>query len=49
MLLWALWLASALLRWLIAGWKSFSHGGRWHLGKKKPMNATIVETSSDPT
>jgi hypothetical protein len=29
MLLWALWLASALLRWLIRGWHAFSQGGRW--------------------
>jgi hypothetical protein len=32
MLLWALWLASALLRWLQTAWQSISHGGRW-LGK----------------
>jgi hypothetical protein len=29
MLLWALWLASALLRWLVWGWRQFSHGGSW--------------------
>ncbi len=29
MLLWALWLASALLRWLVWGWQQFSHGGGW--------------------
>ena len=29
MLLWALWLASALLRWLQTAWLSFSYGGRW--------------------
>jgi hypothetical protein len=29
MLLWALWLASALLKWLQAAWQSFSQGGRW--------------------
>ncbi len=33
MLLWALWLASALLRWLIRGWESFSNGGRIRFGK----------------
>jgi hypothetical protein len=30
MLLWALWLASALLRWLRKGWQSFSAGGIFH-------------------
>lgn len=29
MLLWALWLAFALLRWLQWGWKCFSAGGYW--------------------
>ncbi|MCU0717042.1 MAG: hypothetical protein MUD03_13030 [Pirellula sp.] len=29
MLLWALWLASALIRWLQFGWQSFSYAGRW--------------------
>jgi hypothetical protein len=29
MLLWALWLASALLRWLLWGWQCFSEGGLW--------------------
>lgn len=40
MLLWALWLASALLRWLSNGWKQFSHGGAW---AQKPV------VSSPPT
>ena len=39
MLLWALWLASALLRWLVNGWTAFSHGGRWHFGKPKIVEA----------
>ena len=30
MLLWALWLASALIRWLRTGWQSFSAGGIFH-------------------
>jgi hypothetical protein len=30
MLLWALWLASALIRWLRTGWQSFSSGGIFH-------------------
>ena len=29
MLLWALWLAQALLRWLSWGWQCFSKGGVW--------------------
>lgn len=29
MLFWALWLATALLRWLHNGWNAFSHGGCW--------------------
>jgi len=29
MLLWALWLATALIRWLERAWTAFSQGGRW--------------------
>ena len=29
MLFWALWLASALLRWLATGWSHFTYGGAW--------------------
>lgn len=29
MLLWALWLATAVLRWLTWGWQQYSHGGAW--------------------
>ena len=39
MLLWALWLALALLRWLSWGWQCFSKGGVWKrvaLRKKEP-------------
>jgi hypothetical protein len=39
MLLWALWLASALLNWLKQGWQSFSVGGRW-LHKPKIVKQT---------
>lgn len=38
MLLWALWLASALLRWLQKGWLSFSTGGRWRSPPSKFNN-----------
>ncbi len=29
MLFWALWLASALVRWLNRGWQQFTHGAAW--------------------
>ncbi len=29
MLIWALWIASALLKWLNMGWKAFAKGGYW--------------------
>ena len=32
MLLWALWLAASLLRWLKWGWECFSEGGLWREG-----------------
>ncbi len=42
MLFWALWLASALLRWLQWGWKQFSEGGLW---RQKPK--VVVATSAE--
>lgn len=39
MLLWALWLAAALVRWLRLGWKNSSNGGHF---KKSPPRAKIV-------
>jgi hypothetical protein len=37
MLAWALWLANALVRWLQAGWMSFTRGGAWlKLEEPKP-------------
>jgi hypothetical protein len=42
MLLWALWLAQALLRWLSWGWQCFNKGGLWKravLRKGKPPEA----------
>ena len=35
MLLWALWLAAALVRWLRWGWQSFSAGGVWKKPERK--------------
>lgn len=29
MLLWGLWLANAVIRWLITGWRQFTEGGAW--------------------
>jgi hypothetical protein len=34
MLVWALWLASALIRWLRRGWQSFTSGGVFHRKRK---------------
>ena len=39
MLLWALWLATSLLRWFTWGWQQFSDGGFW---KSKPILAVEV-------
>ncbi|MDZ7622451.1 MAG: hypothetical protein U5O69_08905 [Candidatus Competibacteraceae bacterium] len=37
MLAWALWLALALLEWLIWGWSCFSAGGIW-----RPLRRRVV-------
>jgi len=44
MLLWALWLAYSLLKWLRWGWKCFSEGGLWRkveLGRKKKEPVSV--------
>ncbi len=48
MLMWALWLATALLRWLRTGWTAFSHGGYWKLPvvSPTPSDAEPVEPES---
>jgi hypothetical protein len=43
MLLWALWLALALLKWLQWGWTSFSSGGLW---RKLPPRAPRKDKAS---
>jgi hypothetical protein len=43
MLFWALWLATALLRWLTWGWEQFTRGGAWRHRPKR------TEKSSDRT
>ena len=39
MLLWALWLAAALVRWLRLGWKNSSNGGHFKKSPPKPKTA----------
>jgi hypothetical protein len=43
MLLWALWLARALLSWLRWGWESFSSDGLWRRLRRKNVVAGAVE------
>ncbi|HZH03128.1 MAG TPA: hypothetical protein VEY30_05030, partial [Myxococcaceae bacterium] len=45
MLLWALWLAFALLRWLRWGWAAFSTGGLW---RQRPLRARVVPPAAPP-
>jgi ABC-type Na+ efflux pump permease subunit len=40
MLVWALWLAFAMLKWLKWGWACFSEGGLW-----KPLRGKIIQKS----
>ena len=35
MLLWALWLASRVFRWVVDGWGAFSEGGLWKMPPKR--------------
>jgi hypothetical protein len=37
MLLWALWLAASLVRWLGWGWRQFAQGGVFRRASKKPV------------
>lgn len=46
MLLWALWLASALLRWLTTGWQHFTHGGAWR--HRAVLSATDNRSAEPP-
>lgn len=43
MLVWALWLATALLRWLQMGWTAFSHGGYWKPRKRRLASESVGE------
>jgi hypothetical protein len=44
MLLWALWLAAALLRWLRNGWNQFGKGGFFRTKKTAPTPTTLPPT-----
>jgi hypothetical protein len=48
MLLWALWLAAALIRWLRSGWHSFSSGGCFRKGAGKKAAAAKKEGAPPP-
>jgi hypothetical protein len=50
MLLWALWLAMALLRWLRWGWDCFSSGSIWKKAppRKKTVRKTKQKTNPPP-
>ncbi len=45
MLFWALWLATALLRWLKFGWQQFSSGGAW----RRTLKPAIQYPDNSPT
>jgi hypothetical protein len=45
MLLWALWLASALLGWLSWGWECFSEGGLWRSPDRGPAPRSAVTST----
>ncbi len=46
MLLWALWLASSLLKWLRWGWRCFGEGGLWK--KAGPRGKKVRKAAEDP-
>jgi len=50
MLLWALWLAMALLRWLRWGWDCFSSGNSWKTAppRNKTVRNTKIKAGSPP-
>ncbi len=50
MLLWALWLAYALLQWLKWGWTCYTTNGYWRTWERAPkVNKTAVATGSHET
>lgn len=47
MLFWALWLATALLRWLTWGWEQFTNGGGWKpLWTPRPTPPTLANAAT---
>ena len=47
MLFWALWLATALLRWLTWGWEQFTNGGGWKpLWTPRPTSPTLANAAA---
>ena len=49
MLLWALWLATSMLRWVRWGWERFSAGGYWPEKKPAPAKAVLAPAAeADP-
>lgn len=43
MLVWALWLANAVIRWLQLGWKNFTTGGAWRTWRRKKEEEALTE------
>jgi len=44
MLIWALWLAFALIKWLQWGWGSFGFGGYWKRLRKEKIVVPAIST-----
>jgi hypothetical protein len=43
MLVWALWLANAVIRWLQLGWKNFTTGATWRRKKEEEEEEALTE------
>jgi hypothetical protein len=48
MLVWALWLVSALLRWLPWAWRAFSASGLWFRRPPPPVGAPVAAPFTPP-
>lgn len=48
MLVWALWLAFALVRWLQWGWKAFSEGGLWRGMRLRKKDSPAPASAQEP-
>ena len=48
MLLWALWLAASLVRWLRLAWKNSTRGGHFRKTERKVEVAAVVPTGPQP-